>query len=136
VTIREIWNRVAKGKYTLALEAEVARLRAENRALLNSILGIAGIPPVVVSAPDVGGEGVRGKQSQEACGAISAPSDGAGAVRRKSRPSIPSAKRRMAGVPPTVRHRSWHQVNRMLEFDAIRNGEKTSGETQPAAGQS
>ena len=30
--------------------AENERLRAENRALLNSILGIAGIPPIIVSA--------------------------------------------------------------------------------------
>jgi hypothetical protein len=30
---------------------EIARLRAENRALLNSILGIAGIPPVVPEMP-------------------------------------------------------------------------------------
>ena len=30
---------------------EIARLRAENRALLNSILGIAGIPPVLVEMP-------------------------------------------------------------------------------------
>lgn len=28
------------------LEQEVARLRAENRALLNSLLGTAGFPPV------------------------------------------------------------------------------------------
>jgi hypothetical protein len=30
--------------------AEIDRLRAENRALLNSILGIAGIPPIPVPA--------------------------------------------------------------------------------------
>jgi len=41
-----------------ALEAQIAqahaencRLRAENRALLNSVLGIAGIPPVIVADP-------------------------------------------------------------------------------------
>jgi hypothetical protein len=32
-------------------QRENEQLRAENRALLNSILGIAGIPPVVVNAP-------------------------------------------------------------------------------------
>ena len=32
--------------------AENLRLRAENRALLNSILGIAGIPPILVAAPE------------------------------------------------------------------------------------
>jgi hypothetical protein len=33
-------------KYVELLEAEVARLRAENRALTNSLLGTAGFPPV------------------------------------------------------------------------------------------
>ena len=32
-------------------QAEIHRLRAENRALLNSVLGIAGIPPVIVDEP-------------------------------------------------------------------------------------
>lgn len=35
-----------KSEYTRYLEAEVARLRDENRALMNSILGTAGIPPM------------------------------------------------------------------------------------------
>ncbi|HKN75412.1 MAG TPA: hypothetical protein VJW94_09555 [Candidatus Acidoferrum sp.] len=39
----EIWLR---SKYVCALEADVARLRAENRALMNSLLGTAGFPPV------------------------------------------------------------------------------------------
>jgi hypothetical protein len=33
-------------KYVGMLEADVARLRAENRALMNSLLGTAGFPPV------------------------------------------------------------------------------------------
>jgi hypothetical protein len=33
-------------KYVGLLEGEVARLRAENRALMNSLLGTAGFPPV------------------------------------------------------------------------------------------
>src|SRR5271168_2612942 len=33
-------------KYVCALEADVARLRTENRALMNSLLGTAGFPPV------------------------------------------------------------------------------------------
>jgi hypothetical protein len=39
----KIWLR---SKYVSALEADVARLRAENRALMNSLLGTAGFPPV------------------------------------------------------------------------------------------
>ena len=33
-------------RYVRMLEEEVARLRAENRALVNSLLGTAGFPPV------------------------------------------------------------------------------------------
>src|SRR5580700_1150977 len=38
---RFLWS-----KYVCALEDDVARLRAENRALMNSLLGTAGFPPV------------------------------------------------------------------------------------------
>src|SRR6202451_259789 len=46
--LHPLWRRITATRYTRALEAEVARLRAENRALLNSILGIAGVPPITV----------------------------------------------------------------------------------------
>jgi len=39
-------GRHARGRYVLLLEEEVARLRAENRALVNSLLGTAGFPPI------------------------------------------------------------------------------------------
>src|ERR1700685_4413042 len=45
-------RRVSSTKYTRTLEADVARLRADNRALLNSILGIAGVPPIPARAAD------------------------------------------------------------------------------------
>jgi len=35
-----------RSRYVRLLEEEVARLRAENRALVNSLLGTAGFPPV------------------------------------------------------------------------------------------
>jgi hypothetical protein len=35
-----------RSRYVLLLEEEVARLRAENRALVNSLLGTAGFPPI------------------------------------------------------------------------------------------
>ena len=38
--------RHARGRYVLLLEEEVARLRGENRALVNSLLGTAGFPPI------------------------------------------------------------------------------------------
>jgi hypothetical protein len=40
-----------RGRYVRLLEDEVARLRAENRALLNSLLGTAGVPPLSADAP-------------------------------------------------------------------------------------
>jgi hypothetical protein len=41
-------GRNLRGRYVLALEEEVARLRAENRALVNSLLGTAGFPPIAL----------------------------------------------------------------------------------------
>ena len=42
-----LWlGRHARGRYVLLLEEETARLRAENRALVNSLLGTAGFPPI------------------------------------------------------------------------------------------
>src|SRR3979490_2430668 len=44
--MRDFLERLLGGRYLAMLEAEVARLRAENRALMNSLLGTAGFPPV------------------------------------------------------------------------------------------
>ena len=38
--------RHARSRYVRMLEEEVARLRTENRALVNSLLGTAGFPPI------------------------------------------------------------------------------------------
>jgi len=35
-----------RGRYVCALELDVERLRGENRALVNSLLGTAGFPPI------------------------------------------------------------------------------------------
>jgi hypothetical protein len=40
------FRKLLQMKYVGLLEADVARLRAENRALMNSLLGTAGFPPV------------------------------------------------------------------------------------------
>ncbi len=45
-TLRSLWRWLTTSRYTRALEEEVERLRAENRALVNSLLGTAGIPPL------------------------------------------------------------------------------------------
>ena len=44
--MREFFQRWLRGRYVALLEEEVARLRLENRALTNSLLGTAGFPPV------------------------------------------------------------------------------------------
>jgi hypothetical protein len=45
-TFMEWMGRTFRGRYVRLLEAEVARLRAENRALVNSLIGTAGFPPL------------------------------------------------------------------------------------------
>jgi hypothetical protein len=42
----ESLRRLFTSRYVSELEDEVIRLRAENRALLNSLLGTAGFPPL------------------------------------------------------------------------------------------
>jgi len=44
--MRQLFQRFLQGRYVTLLESEVTRLRAENRALMNSLLGTAGFPPV------------------------------------------------------------------------------------------
>jgi hypothetical protein len=44
--MKEFLQRLLQSGYTGLLESEVTRLRAENRALTNSLLGTAGFPPV------------------------------------------------------------------------------------------
>ncbi len=46
----EFARRVLRTRYVLFLEEEVVRLRAENRALTNSLLGTAGFPPLEMPA--------------------------------------------------------------------------------------
>jgi hypothetical protein len=81
ISIRTLWQRITARRDTrareasahmeLELRAEIARLRAENRALLNSILGIAGVPPLPVDRgafvepqlyPERDGDGLVGAQ--------------------------------------------------------------------------
>jgi hypothetical protein len=49
--MRDFLQRLLHGRYVGLLEVEVARLRAENRALTNSLLGTAGFPPVEYPEP-------------------------------------------------------------------------------------
>ena len=49
--MRDFLERLLGGRYLTMLETEVARLRGENRALTNSLLGTAGFPPVEYPEP-------------------------------------------------------------------------------------
>ena len=44
--MKDFIRRLLNSRYVGLLEGEVERLRAENRALTNSLLGTAGFPPV------------------------------------------------------------------------------------------
>jgi len=44
--MRDFLKKLMRRRYVGLLEDEVTRLRAENRALMNSLLGTAGFPPV------------------------------------------------------------------------------------------
>jgi hypothetical protein len=44
--MKEFLERLLHSRYVGLLEGEVLRLRGENRALTNSLLGTAGFPPV------------------------------------------------------------------------------------------
>jgi hypothetical protein len=82
----EIWRamvRAWRGRYVLMLEDEVARLRAENRALTNSLLGTAGFPPLDA------GDGA----------AVRTPSE----VRRRSWPQIAMMREREAARQSAMR---------------------------------
>jgi hypothetical protein len=135
IRLREVWGQFFRANYASALEREVARLRAENRALLNSILGIAGVPPIVVSADDpaaaiavdfvvdkTASDGKSRPEAERGAGkpvpVLNASTAGAREIRKPA-----STERGMKSVAAPMRRRSWHQVYRMLEIDAARKKE-------------
>jgi hypothetical protein len=148
--IREIWQRLTATRYTQALEAQLARLHAENvrlreenRALLNSILGIAGIPPVSVATQNASALGTTNSAENPrnypspqsgpeapAFGPVSpsnstdrqtqAQSHAETQSQPRARANPPARRKNLAQVAP-MRRRSWQQINRTLEFEAARN---------------
>jgi hypothetical protein len=148
--LHPIWRRLTATRYTRALEADVARLRAENRALLNSILGIAGVPPITVlpnsvsiGAPDA--ERVadaspiehRHRRTRQAFAAV-------GSTGTSTAQSARSSETAATTVPPSngnaqganlvmpMRRRSWHQIYRMLEIDSARKKPQEAVNIPPA----
>lgn len=108
-------------RYTRSLEAEIARLRAENRALLNSILGVAGVPPITVSTDEVASEHRDVRRSAVWPGS---GLDAAGVARLRGMGARNGTRRVAPSVTAPVRRRSWHQINQALEIDSARTKER------------
>jgi len=114
-----------RSKYTRTLEAEVARLRAENHALVDSLFGVAGIPPVRAAA-----------HSPVAGATLGSPGRGPSFVRVNKPRTYESA----LGNPENgahnapLRKRSWQQIGRLREIEdlrAARRERKTDTEMFP-----
>ncbi len=119
--VGEIWQRVTASRYTQGLEVEVGRLRAENRALLNSILGIAGVPPILVDVAPVAG------RNTDAAAATKADETGereASSLRSLGMTAKSETREGRAQAASPMRRRSWQQIHRALEFESARKKEK------------
>ncbi len=131
MNLAEMWRRLTTSRHARTLETELAReraanaeqgteitrLRAENRALLNSILGIAGVPPVSASLDDL-----AATQTQNA----TPPS-----VARTANHSGPRANSTPHVAAPT-RRRSWPQIHRLLEFESAQKEKPVADPLPPA----
>ena|SRR5579862_4058533 len=136
--LAEWWERVTARRYTRMLEAEVERLRAENRALVNSIIGIAGIPPLKIDA-EIETEQKRRRSlemaKQGVFGAKPASEAERGGVQADRARADRAARARGFMLPLNrLRRRSWQQIGRMLEMEEVRKlGHRESAVTmQPA----
>jgi hypothetical protein len=92
------------------MEAEIVRLRAENRALLNSILGIAGVPPVLTAPQNTAMAAPAAQHATQK----PAPT-GAARLPRAANDGLGQGK----AIAP-ARRRSWQQIYRMLEMNSAR----------------
>jgi hypothetical protein len=120
MNIQTIWRGITATRYTRALEGEVARLRAENRALLNSILGIAGVPPITV-LPDsvsIGSQDARSLRLEGDRGSV--PASATQPRLRSAKMNATNGKKQGTNMVTPMRKRSWHQIYRMLEIDSAR----------------
>lgn len=125
-----------RGSYTRALEAEVARLRAENRALVNSILGLAGIPPMrVADVRSFAGPSFAPPQNAVAKGGNTDYRAAATNCVKQDHASHRSASSRADAPLRSVRRRSWRQIGRALEIEdalAARRERESDTDTFPA----
>ena len=95
-------TQMLRSRYVRELEREVARLRTENRALLNSLLGTAGVPPLRV-------------EEHSAAAPFTYPQS-ANAARAR----VAGSTERQTVATPPLRRRSWQQIGRMLEIEEAR----------------
>ena len=159
----DLWHRSPLSRHSRTLETEaacksaeidrqreeIALLRAENRALLNSILGIAGmkpLPPLPIAGttsfttpPAPAGHSGSPPPPSAADDSLSTPTSSNLSARQAGSPTgVPSASSpRQSGTrngssrhssdssprlihAPPHRRRSWHQINRLLEFQSAR----------------
>jgi hypothetical protein len=141
--IKAIWQRIitslkVRTRYARALEEEIARLRAENRALINSILGVAGIPPMRVATREAAAIALHSREDGFVGARLASPG------RPEGRPYKKAATTPEAGVRATtsfgemplrsVRRRSWKQIGRALEIEdarAARRERESDTETFP-----
>jgi hypothetical protein len=148
--LHPIWRRLTATRYTRALEAEVARLLAENRALLNSILGIAGVPPITVLPDSVSIGAPAAERVADASAirhkhrrtrqAFTAAGPAGTSTAQSARPSetpgttVPPSNGNAQGanVVMPMRRRSWHQIYRMLEIDSARKKPQEAVNIPPA----
>ena len=161
-TWRQFWKHITLTRAQCALNdevtrqrAEIARLRAENRALLNSILGIAGVPPIPVTeagdgvvaqtllsvpsadawrdaahasptpASDPGPVGASAAADTPTEASVNGPASSSMFAGRSSATPLQNQRHRAANangarIAAPVRRRSWHQINRMLEFESAK----------------
>ena len=154
ISIRTLWRSFASPRASdvelARLRDEIARLRAENRALLNSILGIAGLPAGQAGMKPLPPVPLPNFTTQPATASHSGPSTPHRAADRplptttssdpssqagpstavasepplrqsetRNDSSISTDAPRMIHTPPH-RRRSWHQINRLLEFQSAR----------------
>jgi hypothetical protein len=138
-----------RGSYTRALEEEVTRLRAQNRALVNSILGVAGIPPMrvaphsaVVGATLTSSGRPKGRAcvgKSEAANRNARPvsefvaADGETKASRQPDTNRPGGRELQSAAP--LRRRSWQQIGRALEIEDLRAAQRdreSDAETFPA----
>lgn len=137
---RDLIMRIFTSRYTQSLEDEVIRLREENRALINSVLSVAGLPPLRLEA-EIGRERHRteiaAKKRAPAADAERGARGTFGTIippARSTKPVRPSVNLEETDPTPSPqlteqgimlpanphRRRSWQQINRILEIEETR----------------